>query len=339
MRIAVMGAGSMGSIIGGYLSRAGLDLVLIDVQKDHIDAMNRHGIRIIGFDDRTMPVRAILPDQMEGIYDFVIYVPKSVYNEQALTSLLPHIGPDSMVMTLQNGINEDAVAARVGAERTLGGIMLWGGILRGPGVSELATEKDRMSMEIGELDGRITDRLRAAKAVLENVCRTSLTQHLMSARWAKIFINAAFSGVGTVIDGDYGEVVDDDRAVRAAAMVGQETIKTAMALGHDKEPIMTLEPGQMLFSTGAELDDKVNFYRIAIRGSRNVLPSMLQDIRKGLRCEVEVINGYVQKKAREAGIETPVNDQVTEIIRELEGGKRRLGKHNLDDVELPEPPG
>jgi len=333
-----MGAGSMGSIIGGYIAKAGESVVLIDVNKQHVDALNKNGLHIIGMTDLTIPVQAILPEEMKGIYDFVIYVPKAVYNEAALDSLLPHIGPDSMVMTLQNGINEDAVAARVGAERTLGGIINWGGIWREPGVSELATDENEMSFEIGELDGRITERLQAAKQVLEHVCRTNLTQNLMSVRWAKLFINAAFSGVGTVIDGDYGAVLDNDKAVRAAWMVGQETLKTAIQLGHAKEPVMYVKPELLLFSTKAELEGKVKFSRLGMKGNRNVLPSMLQDLRKGLPCEIEVINGYVQKKSRKVGLDTPVNDQVTEIIRELDQGKRKLGTHNLDDVKLPELP-
>lgn len=338
MRIAVMGAGSMGSIIGAYISRAGGDVVLVDVNRDHVDAMNEKGLRIIGKDEATIPVRALFPEDMEGIYDFVIYLPKAVYNEQALTSLLPHIGPDSSVITLQNGINEDAVAAKIGQERTLGGIINWGGILREPGVSELATEKEQMSFEIGEIDGRVTERLESLKAVLSHVCRTDITDKLMSVRWAKLFVNAAFSGVGTVIDGDYGAVLDDDKAVQAAWMTGVETLITAMKLGHAETPVLMMNPELILYRNKEELEGKIKLVRIGLRGHRNVLPSMLQDIRKGLPCEIEVINGYVQKKSREAGIETPVNDQVTEIIRELGKGSRRLGSHNLDDINLPDIP-
>ena len=121
MTMAVMGAGSLGIIVGALLARSGQDVVLIDADEKNVDALNTKGARIAGSLDITVPVRAVVPAQMQGIYDIVILLTKQTYNEAALTALLPHLGPDSTVCTLQNGIPEESVAARVGIERTIGG--------------------------------------------------------------------------------------------------------------------------------------------------------------------------------------------------------------------------
>ena len=116
MTMAVMGAGSLGIIVGALLARSGQDVVLIDADEKNVDALNTKGARIAGSLDITVPVRAVVPARMQGIYDIVILLTKQTYNEAALTALLPHLGPDSTVCTLQNGIPEESVAARVGID-------------------------------------------------------------------------------------------------------------------------------------------------------------------------------------------------------------------------------
>lgn len=335
MKIAVMGAGSMGSIIGALMTKGGLDTVLIDANVAHVRAMNERGMKIVGQIEDIIPVKAITPDAMQGLYDIVIFVPKATSNQVALKQLMPHIGPDSAVITLQNGINEDVVASKVGPKRACGGIILWGATWQAPGVSELTSVRDQMGIIIGEVDGKISDRIQRIKGALEKVCAVEVTDELMSHRWSKLFINTAFSGVGTVIGGDFGHVVDDDVAVRVAAFVGMETVQTAKSLDCAKVKFMFVDPDFLVFDTEEKLKKIVNFFRAALKAHRGIVPSMLQDIEKGRPCEVDVINGYVEKKARDAGVGTPVNDRVTEIIRDIERGKRRPSIENVKDIKLP----
>ena len=120
MRLAVMGAGSLGTVVGALIAKSGQDVVLIDVDAKNIEALNAKGARITGALELTQPVRAINPSQMDGVYDVVILLTKQTYNEAALTSLLPHLSPAGAVCALQNGIPEDCVASYVGVARTIG---------------------------------------------------------------------------------------------------------------------------------------------------------------------------------------------------------------------------
>lgn len=327
-----MGAGSMGSIIGALMTKRGLDVTLCDRNEAHVKAMNSRGLRIEGYLNETIAVKAVLPSELRGIFDIVILLTKATANESALTTIKSHLGDDGCVLTLQNGINEDVVASFVGRRKTCGGIILWGATLKEPGVSELTSAPEQMGIVIGELDGAITERINKIKEILSVAGNIEVTDKLMSHKWSKLCINAGFSGVGTVIGGDYGKVVDDDKAVRTAAFVIKETVLTAKALGHTEVKYMFMEPEFFLFQDNDQLSKVINFFRVALKAHRNIYPSMLQDIEKGLKCEVEVINGYVEKKAREAKIATPVNDEVTRLIREIEAGKRKPSFANLDEV-------
>ncbi|MDH7480309.1 MAG: 2-dehydropantoate 2-reductase N-terminal domain-containing protein, partial [Syntrophomonadaceae bacterium] len=133
MRVAVVGAGSLGTIIGAMLTRAGRDVVLVDANREQVRALNEKGAQVVGFLELTVPVKAITPGEMEGIYDLVLYLVKSNFDDVALPQILPHLGPDSIVLTLQNGLPEEKVAELVGASRTMGGAVGWGATWIAPG--------------------------------------------------------------------------------------------------------------------------------------------------------------------------------------------------------------
>src|SRR4030042_2926175 len=178
MRIALVGTGSLGTIIGALLTRAGEDIVLVDADRDHVTALNEKGAPVTGHMELTVPVKAITLDVRDGFYDLAIYLLKSIYDDDALPGLLPHLSDDSGVLTLQNGIPEEKVASIVGRARTMGGGGGWAGILRGPGVSELASQPEVMTYDIGELNGERSEHIEAAKAVLNNAGKAEITANL-----------------------------------------------------------------------------------------------------------------------------------------------------------------
>jgi 2-dehydropantoate 2-reductase len=334
MRIAVVGAGSMGMIIGALLTRGGEDAVLVDVNEAHVKAMNERGARITGHMEATVPVKALFPDQMEGLFDLVIYLVKTTYDDAALPEVLPFIGEDSMVMTLQNGVPEERVASVVGRERTLGGAIGWGATLVGPGVSELTSEVEAMTYDIGELDGAVTPRIQAVKGVLDKAGKAEITANLAGIRWTKLLANVSMSGLGAALNCTYGEILDDRKAIVAATTIIIETLKTAQALGIRMEPIQGLDPYLILDIARESEENVLNLVRMAWNPHRDLVASMLQDLRKGIPCEVETLNGYLSRKSAEAGVPTPVNDRVAEIIRGIQDGRYPLSFDNLDMIEV-----
>jgi 2-dehydropantoate 2-reductase len=335
MRIAVVGAGSLGTVVGAMLTRAGLDVSMVAASQESVTALNQKGSKVVGKLDITQPVKALTPDKMEGIYDLVIYLVKVFHDEQALPQVLPHLGPDSVLITLQNGIPEEKVASFVGKERTLGGAVMWAAERLEPGVSRMTSDPDQMDYDIGELDGRVTERIKGVKAVLDHAGRAIITENLQGLRWTKFLVNAAYSGMSTALGVAAGEIMNNDRATDAAIHIMIETILTARALGIEMEPIRGVETGILLDIARQDMESLRSLISNTGSDFRDTKASMLHDLEKGRPCEVESLNGYLAEIATKAGVSAPVNDQVTKIIREIQDGKMSYGFSNLELLELP----
>jgi len=194
-RIAILGCGAMGTILGAYLSKSGLMVDMIDFYKDHVDALNEKGAHVVGRVDFNARVKAMLPEEMEGIYDLVFLMTKQTANETVLPQLLPHLGPDSVVCTLQNGVPEPFVAKFVGEERTVGGTMIWSATFVEPGVSALTMdmqaklERGEDAFTVGEMNGEITERIEKIAEILRRMGGTvTVVDNLMDKRWQKLRI-------------------------------------------------------------------------------------------------------------------------------------------------------
>lgn len=338
MHTAIMGAGSLGTIAGALATKNGADVVLIDVNKEHVKALNEKGATITGKLELNVPVKAILPEEMEGIYDIVMYMTKQTYNEVALKQLLPHLGPNSMVITMQNGVPEDAVAEVVGKERTLGAIVGWGATWVKPGVSMLTSEPNKMTYELGELDSSIRGRTKKAAEFLSLSGQTEIVSNLAGIRWTKLLINSTLSGMSAVLGCTFGEVLDNDKALTCVAHIGNEAILIAKARGIKMEPLQGHDLTLLGFSNKAERAGKYPFYNAIFGPHRMLKASMLQDLEKGLKTEIDAIDGVVASWGKKAGVPTPVCDKVVEIVKGCETGKYKPGFHNLDMFEIPEIP-
>lgn len=337
MRVAIMGVGSLGTILGAYISKAGVNIDLIDANKEHVDELNQNGATIVGTVDFNVPVHAILPEQMEGIYDVVFLMVKQTFNKSALAELLLHLGPESVVCTLQNGVPEPSVANIIGQERTIGGTVSWGATWIKPGVSELTSNPDKLSFEIGELDGKITERLHKVKAILENMCETILMENLMGVRWTKLLINATFSGMSTVLGCTFGDVLYDENALKVVKYIAKENIECAKAAGIIMEPMQGLDLGKLYdFDTIEQRDSNTPYYYQFFEPHKRLRASMLQDLEKGRKCEIDAINGVICDFGKKYGIETPVNDQIVKIVHGIEDGLYKSEYDNLKLIELPE---
>lgn len=328
MRIGIMGVGSLGTILGAYLSRAGLNVDLIDANQAHVDALNAQGAHVVGKSDFTAAVRALTPDRMEGIYDLVIYMVKMTYNDAALKQLLPHLAEHSTVLTLQNGMPELAVADYVGKARTVGGMVGWGATFVGPGVSECTSPENKREFNIGELTGEITPRILEIQTLLSHMCPTEVTDNLMGGRWYKLHTNAALSGMSAVCGCTFGQLFQDERSFRLVQLVGNETLQAAYASGYRLDPVAGFDKNPLAFHDEDGLQSTRAIY-LQRWGKSLLKASMLQDLEHGRRCEVDGIDGVVARVGREVGVPTPATDRVIELIQGIEAGAYRPSMENL----------
>lgn len=317
MRTAIIGAGSLGTIIGALMARGGRPVDLIDTNRDHVEALNRVGARIVGEMDVLAPVRAYLPEQMSGQYDLVFLLNKQTTNPQVLPHLIPFLHEESTVCALQNGIPEPWVAREVGSGRTIGGAVGFGATWIGPGVSRLTTTAEamrRFAFEIGEIDGVLRPRLSVVQDYLSCVGRTERLDDLMGIRWSKLLMNATFSGMSAALGCTFGAVLDDPRALLCVAFIANETVQAAHAAGHRMAPMQGEDFERFAFASPDQIPAILPMIRKIWSQHRQLRASMLQDLEKGRDTEIDFINGTVCRTGRQHGLATPFNDRVVDLV-------------------------
>jgi len=327
-KIAILGCGAMGTVMGAFMAREGLIVDMVDSYKEHVDALNEKGAQIIGTENFTVPVKAMLPEQMEGIYDLVFLLTKQTANEAVLPNLLPHLGPDSVVCTLQNGVPEPFVAKYVGEDRTVGGTIFWSATFMGPGVSKLTGNlKDKRErgldfFAVGEMNGKATERIEKIAEVLGYMGgKVLVADSLMADRWRKLVSNCCGSGMSAACGSTFGAVVENAESLECMSMLGYEVALCAKAAGYElsemqREALWEPKKGEKYF------------YDIYIKAPDGKA-SMLQDLEKGKITEVDMINGYVCAVGDEYGIDTPYNDALVKIVHGIEKGELPLSMSNL----------
>jgi 2-dehydropantoate 2-reductase len=332
MKAAILGCGAMGTVLGAFMTKNGQPSELVDNYAAHVKALNEKGAHIVGKVDMTVKVKAILPEQMEGIYDIIYLMTKQTANDTVLPALLPHLSDKSTVCTLQNGVPEPFVARHVGQKRTVGGTVLWGATFVEPGVSELTQDVSKQDhlFDIGELDGSIGDRIQQVAKVLNFMGPTHVSDSLMQSRWGKLINNACMSGMSAACGCIFGDVLDNPKALACLCYIGREVKQCCEASGYTL-PILLgqLSPDPLALKNKAHFDESRTMFLTMYEGLRTAKASMLQDLEKDKITEVDMINGYVCSTGKEKGIKTPFNDTVVDIVHKIEQKKLPLSMDNL----------
>ncbi|MGR6836074.1 ketopantoate reductase family protein [Syntrophomonas erecta] len=335
MKLAIMGAGSLGTIAGALLTKSGYDIDLIDVNVEHVRTLNKKGAKIIGLMDLVQPVKALTPDEMTAEYDIIFYLTKTTQNASALPYVAKHLKPNGVVVAMQNGIPEEAVGQAVGPERVLGGIVGWGATWVEPGVSKLTSKPENMTYDIGELDGKETERVNQVVEILKGAGIPEKHSNLIGIRWTKLTINCAFSTMSAVVAGTYGDVLDSPRALSSAANIWRESLAVAKAAGVVPEMFQGFDIRDFDFSTQQELDQKLPMFHELLGPHRNIRTGMLYDIEGGREPEIDTYNGIICKWGERHGVATPVNDQVVAIVKGMWEVKYKIEPANVDRITLP----
>ncbi len=330
MRCAIYGAGSLGTVLGAYMTKNGVAVELVNRNKAHVAALNEKGAHITGTVEMTVPVKAITPDEMSGEYNVIFLMTKQLLNKEVVTFLKPFLTEDGVIVTLQNGIPEPGIAEIVGNGHTMGCTVEWGAALTAPGVCTLTSEPDSLSFHMGKMDGITDAQFSLVKELLEKMCPVHTEENLLGARWSKLLINATFSGLGTVVGGRFGDVSENKDAKKVAVRCMKECIDVGHAAGAEFAPVQGKDITKLFYYTNpikravAQL-----LVPIAMKKHRDIEPSMLQDLKNGKPCEVDAINGVVCEWGRKCGVPTPINDRIVEVIKKEQSGELKFEAANI----------
>ncbi len=330
MRCAIYGAGSLGTVLGAYITQNGGEIDLINRNQAHVDALNAKGARITGTVDMTVPVKAMTPAQMSGKYDIILLLTKQLHNAEVVTMLRNYLTEDGVIVTLQNGLPEPGIAEIVGSGHTMGCVVEWGATLSAPGECVLTSAPDSLSFHMGRMEGISDRQYTAVKSLLEKMCPVHEEPNLMGARWSKLLINATFSGLGTVVGGVFGDVSENKDARKVAIRCMKECIDVGHAAGVTFAPVQGKDITKLFYYKGAiKRAIGMLLMPIAMKKHRAIEPSMLQDLKNGKPCEVDAINGVVCDYGRKLGVPTPINDKIVEIIKREQAGELKREAANI----------
>lgn len=298
MKIAIMGTGGVGGYFGGLLAHSGQDVAFI-ARGEHLRAIQQHGLRVESphGDFIVIPAEATDDPAMVGPVDLVLMSVKGWDTASAAQLIKPMVEPDTAVISLQNGVlNEEILSEALGSEPVLGGTCYISSEIAAPG---LIRHKSQMRRVIfGELDGRITPRAERILTAFENSGATvELTTDIRKAQWTKFLFIGPISGVSAVTQSPIGPILrcPETRELYIEAMREVEAVARALGVKLDDDVLERT----LTFSDGLEPDIK---------------PSMLVDLERGKRLELDAQNGAVVRLGHRAGVPTPVNEFITRVL-------------------------
>ncbi|MBN3801687.1 ketopantoate reductase family protein [Paraburkholderia sp. Ac-20336] len=303
MKIAFLGAGALGCAIGSALTEGGHETWLVDRFAAHVEAMCRDGLQV---DDangsRRVKVRATMNPAEVGPVDLVIVLVKSFHTDSAMRGALALVGPDTLVLSLQNGLgHEDVLSEIVGRERVLAGKTYVGGVLKAPGHIESGVS-GKLTI-IGELDGQVTERVRAiADAFNSAGLTTMVSDNILGTMWDKLLINVATGAITGVTGLTYGQLYEEP-VLKATALAAIEEAMAAAKAAGIRLSMIRAEEAWTLAAEGLPLAFKT---------------SMLQSLEKGSVTEIDFINGVVVRWGQRLGVPTPVNSTLVACIKGIE---------------------
>lgn len=330
MDLLIWGAGAIGGTIGAYLARAGHGVTFVDREGVHVDAINAHGLRITGpVEAFTAHATAHTPVQVEGFYDVILLCVKAQDTASAVQTLQPHLSAEGYVVSVQNGLNELAIAESVGQPRTVGSFVNFGADYHEPGVIQFG---GRGAVVLGELDGAITPRLQALHRVfLDFDANAITTSNIWGYLWGKLAYGAQL--FATALTNESMADAFADAAYREVYIaLAQEILRVAVANQISPEPFNGFDPAAFMPGAAYErslksLDEMSQFNRHSAKTHSGVWRDLA--VRKR-RTEAEHQLGPIVSYGQQLGVSTPMTARLIDLIHDIENGVRAQDVANLD---------
>ena len=306
LNVAVLGAGAMGCLFGGLLAEKGLKVTLIDVWKEHIDAINKNGLKMDGFGgDRFIKINATNDPKSISPVDVVIVMCKATALEQALINAKNIVGDKTVLMSFQNGIGHEAIMQNiVGVDKVLGGTTTQASNILGPGHI-----KNHASLPswIGEYEGGLSDRVKdIAETFTAHGLETIASDNVKKRKWMKLFALTAVGPLSAIFDMHHTELYVTNKESKLARELGKQII---------------LETRKVAQADGVEVseDECLEMFLKIVDSNQTNKSSMAFDIQYKRKSEIDFINGSVSKIGKKHGVPTPLNDMLYKIIKVKEG--------------------
>ena len=305
-KVAVLGAGAMGCLFGGLMAEKGLDVVLIDVWKDHVDAINKNGLKMDGHGgDRFIKIKATTDPSTLKTVDAIIIMCKATALKTALTNSKNIIGDNTMLMSFQNGIGHEAIMQEIaGKDKVLGGTTTQASNIVGPGHIK---NHGSLPSWIGEYEGGMSDRVSdLAETFTAHNLETIAVADIKKRKWMKLFALTAIGPLSSVFNLHHTDLYITNKNQKVSRSLGKQII---------------LETRAVAKADGVDVteDECLEMFNKIVDSNQTNKSSMCFDILNKRKTEIEFINGAVAKIGKSHGIKTPMNDLMYNMIMVKEG--------------------
>jgi 2-dehydropantoate 2-reductase len=322
---------------------AGENVLFVDKWVEHVNAMNEKGLKITGIKgEQLIKVKAATPDQIKDPLELLIVACKSQHTEEAVQGVRKYIMPETLCVSLQNGFNVYRIARNVpnGTRQVIGSVPDYGGALVDPGHLEFGSVAP---LHIGEMDGRMTDRLRMLQKLFSNFTETILSDNIIGEIWAKQ-VYGALVVMTSLVNAPTTEVLSVERNCLMAGALVKEAIKVALAAGVNLKPLKGFfDPKIYSPETPQETKEFLRFLDEVVlphwrpKKKLNLVKQasgMWWDIvYRKRKSETRWILGDVVAEAKRLGVPVPANERLVNMVYEIEDDKRTMDPHNLDELE------
>ena len=330
-KIAVLGAGAIGSSISADLTKAGHDVTVIDQWPEQVEALKATGLRIQMPDGEVQtPIRALHLCDLASAnleFDIVLLAVKSNDDRWLAEFIKPYLKADGVLVGTQNGMNDDTLASIVGKNRVVGCAMELSAEIFTPGLVKRNTTHKTTWFAVGELDGLYTPRVKEIAALLGHVGRCDVTNNIYGAKWTKLIANTMTMGPFGLLGLGNTDAANVSGMFEVSVQLGRESAAVGAALGYRTEAIFGLRADEF---AGSSDENLVTAMKTLLGHVSRGRTAPIHDHIKGRRSEMEFISGVVSKKGRELGIATPFNDAVVEIDRAINRGEIKMDRSNFD---------
>lgn len=328
MRIAVVGAGPIGGNIGGRLAREGEDITLIDVDAEHVRAIQKNGLQV-DVPDGSFNVRVptVFPNELEGKFDLALIAVRTNYTASAVDSIVPHLAENGLLVSLQNGINMPILEAAVGVDRTIAAALRLRSVRPAPGHIRTTW---RGHLYIGHSDGRMTPQLESIGSLLSSVVPTEVSDNILGVLWSKLTYTC-FGLFGSLADDSLKNICESEINQRLCVDFLAEVVQVGTASGARFIPLkeydpLRFHPDQSHAARHAAVKKMWNEWKSDDRRGP------IRQLKQRVKTEVDQTFGHVIRAAEKLNIATPICRSLSDVIHAIEDGQRPLQLRNYSDL-------
>ncbi|MDB4349568.1 2-dehydropantoate 2-reductase [Omnitrophica bacterium] len=332
VQIAVIGAGATGGIIAGFIARAGYNVEVVCKHQELADKIKSGELHIFGRKgDHRVSIPAVAKiSELSGPKDIFLLTVKAADVLNAARESLPFVPSNSLIVPMENGMGDDALAEIFPREQIVGCVIDWGATMHSLGELEMtATGK----FAIGYTNNEPDQRLLQLKKILSTVLPVEISENIRGRKYYKLVVNSCINSIGAICGLHLGEMFSIKKIRSIFAEIMHEAVAVADALGIKPESLSGKIDYRKFLQGSGFFDNftrRLIIYAINVKYNR-LKSSSLQSLERGKPTEIDYLNGYIAENGKKYKIPTPVNDKIVQMVKEIEAGRRKIALENLND--------